>query len=239
MAKEYLSWNSQPNPTGEKEIRIIVRGWVSKDWTGTSRFLHEYAAFIAQNLRTETDSYAMNLQRLHLNAKPSCSKSWSVRWDGALNATSTHDVWELTLVSLLLQSAANTGSTVRHSREMILVIRGGGGGGPQLSHHCRSAHLCWQDGIAWNSPVFPHYTQYRTTHFHHYTPGDILQLAQTVVGSLWWVPSGSRCNYWRIILKTGDHSPNFEFWYLVIIGELVILLLIHSENPTSVCTLRQ
>ena len=47
--------------------------------------------------RKDTD--AMDLQRPDLNLKPSCSKSRSVRRDGALNATLAHDVfcWPLLL----------------------------------------------------------------------------------------------------------------------------------------------
>ena len=69
-----------------------------------------------------------------------------------------------------------------------------------------------------------------------YPPGDILEPAQTVVvyiNTLW--RSVKFLMSW-LAFKTGDHSPNFEVWYLMLSVELVIMLLIHSEKPTSART---
>ena len=88
-----------------------------------------------------------------------------------------------------------------------------------VDNHCRSAHLCCQDKIA--SPEtaqsFHHSIQYQVD-----TPGDIFQLAQSVVGSLM---ISTHCRSVKFLtsglaLKTCDHSTNFELWCLVLSVEL-------------------
>ena len=106
----------------------------------------------------------------------------------------------LTFVTLLLQDAAIIGK----------------GSEPMVDNHCRSIHLCCRDSIAWNSRVFPPLHSVSGTRRHI--------AACTVCG--WQFMISTHCSSVQFLmicpaLKTGDHSPNFELWRLVLSVELI------------------
>ena len=87
-----------------------------------------------------------------------------------------------------------------------------------VDNHCGSAHLCSQDSIAWNSPVFPllHPISGRHTRRHIATC--------TVCGRQFMISTHCRSVKFLtscLALKTCDHSPNFALWCLVLSVELV------------------
>ena len=87
-----------------------------------------------------------------------------------------------------------------------------------VDNHCRSAHLCCQDSIARNSPVFPppHPISGRHTRRHIATC--------TVCGRHFMISTHCRSVKFLtsgLALKTCYHIPNFELWCLVLSVELV------------------
>ena len=87
-----------------------------------------------------------------------------------------------------------------------------------VDNHCRSAHLCCQDSIDSNSPVFPppHPISGRHTRRHIATC--------TVCGRQFMISTHCRSVKFLtsgLALKTCDHSPNFELWCFVLSVELV------------------
>ena len=87
-----------------------------------------------------------------------------------------------------------------------------------VDNHCRSAHLCCRDSIAWNSPVFPPLYpvsgRHTRRHFATCTGCGRQLMISTDCRSVKFLMS---C----LALKTCDHSPNFELWCLVLSVELV------------------
>ena len=84
--------------------------------------------------------------------------------------------------------------------------------------HCRSAHLCCRDRIAWTIKVFPplHPVSGKHTRWHI--------TACTVCGRQFMI--GTRCRSVKFLmsclaLKIGDHGPNFKLWCLMLSVELV------------------
>ena len=82
-----------------------------------------------------------------------------------------------------------------------------------VDNHCRSAHPCCQYSIAWNSqgipPLYP--VSGRHTRWH--------TAACTVCGRQFMI--NTHCRSVKLLmsclaLKTGDHSPYFEVWCLVL-----------------------
>ena len=92
-----------------------------------------------------------------------------------------------------------------------------------VDNHCRSTHLCCRDSIARNSRVFPPLHSVSGS-------GDILQvcgrqfMTSTHCGSVKFLMSCSA-------MKTGDHSPNFELWCLVLSVELVLYVQRSQLQP--------
>ena len=87
-----------------------------------------------------------------------------------------------------------------------------------VDNHCRSAHLCRRERIAWNIKVFPplHPVSGRHTRWH---------IAACTVCCMQFMIS-TRCRSVKFLmsclaLKTGDHSPNFKLWCLMLSVELV------------------
>ena len=85
-----------------------------------------------------------------------------------------------------------------------------------LDNHCRSAHLYCRHSISWNSRVFPplHSVSGTSRHIAAYTVCCRQFRIITHCRSMKFLMS---C----LALKTGEHSPNFELWCLVLSVELV------------------
>ena len=87
-----------------------------------------------------------------------------------------------------------------------------------VDNHCRSAHLCCQDSIAWSSPVFPPFHQVSGRHTRRHIA------ACTVCGRQFMTSTHCRLVKFMMSclpLKTCGHSPNFELWCPVLPVELV------------------
>ena len=87
-----------------------------------------------------------------------------------------------------------------------------------VDNHCRSAHLCCRERIAWNIKVFPplHPVSGRLTRWHI--------AACIVCGRQFMISTCCRSVKFLmscLALKAGDHSPNFELWCLMLSVELV------------------
>ena len=84
-----------------------------------------------------------------------------------------------------------------------------------VDNHCRSIHLCCRYSIAWNSQVFPPLHPVSGTRRHI--------AACTVCGWQFMISTHSSSVKFLMscsALKTGDHSPNFKLWCLVLSVEL-------------------
>ena len=118
-------------------------------------------------------------------------------------------------MDLLLQDAAIIVLTVRHWMEMNWVVRGSN---LWWIITCRSAQLCCRYSITRNSRVFPPLHPLLVRHTgQHIT-------ACTVCGRQFMITTHCRSVKFMVsflALRTGDHSPNFELWYLVLSVELV------------------
>ena len=128
-------------------------------------------------------------------------------------------------MDLLLQDAAIIVLTVRHWTEMNWVVRGSN---LWRIITCRSAQLCCRYRITGNSRVFPPLYPLLVRHtWQHIT-------ACTVYGRQFMI--STHCRSVKFIvsflaLRTGDHSPNFELWYLVLSVELVWYILSSQFQP--------
>ena len=86
-----------------------------------------------------------------------------------------------------------------------------------VDNHYRSVHLCCQDCIAWNNPVFPPLRSVSGRHTRRHIATCTVCGRQFMISThCRWVKFLMSC----LALKTCDQSPNFELWCLVLSVEL-------------------
>ena len=95
-----------------------------------------------------------------------------------------------------------------------------------VDNHCRPAHLCCQYSIAWNSQVFPplHPVSGRHTRRHI---GACIVCGMHINAHCRSVKFLMNC----LVLSSGDYSPNFELWCLVLSVELVLYIQRSQLQP--------
>ena len=87
-----------------------------------------------------------------------------------------------------------------------------------VDNHCRSAQLCCQDSTTRNSRVFPPLHPLSVRHTRRHITACIVCVRQFTITTHY---RSVKFMMSFLALKTGDHSPNFELWCLVLSVELV------------------
>ena len=97
-----------------------------------------------------------------------------------------------------------------------------------VDNHSRSVHLCSRDCITWNSRVFKPLHPVSGRHTRQHIAVCTVCCRQFMIST--------HCRSAKFLrsclaLKAGDHSPNFEFWCLVLSVELVWYIQRNQLQP--------